>query len=183
MIITVIVVVVVLLIVICIYNSLVRQRNYVDNAFAQIDVQLKKRFDLIPNIVATVNQFAEHELKVFATVTELRNKAYEQMSGDEKAALDSQLQKAAINFRALAENYPDLKSSRSFEQLQRTLNETEEQLSAARRTFNAAVTNYNISIQTFPGNIFASMFGFTKRQLLSTPQDERKNVSVKGLFD
>lgn len=165
-----------------IYNTMVSKRNYVDNALAQIDVQLKKRFNLIPNLVATVKEFAEHELKVFSTITEMRAKNYENMTSAEKSELDAQLQKAAINLRAVAENYPDLKSSSNFEQLQRTLNETEEQLSAARRTFNAAVTDYNTTIQTFPTTIFASMFGFVKRELLSIPEVERKNVDVKELF-
>jgi len=182
MILAIVIVVIVLIALVGIYNNMVSKRNYVDNAFAQIDVQLKKRFDLIPNLVATVKEFAEHELKVFSTITEMRAKNYENLTASEKTELDSQLQKAAINLRAVAENYPDLKSSANFEQLQRTLNETEEQLSAARRTFNAAVTDYNTAIQTFPTALFASMFGFAKRELLTIPEVERKNIDVKELF-
>lgn len=164
------------------YNTLVSKRNHVDNTFAQIDVQLKKRYDLIPNIVATVREFAEHELEVFTSITKMRSMGYENMSASDKVNLDSQFQRAAMNFRAVAENYPELKSSQSFDQLQRALNETEEQLSAARRTFNAAVTDYNTAIQTFPGNLFASYMNFTARELLSIPEEERKNVNVRDLF-
>lgn len=164
------------------YNSLISKRNHVDNAFAQIDVQLKKRYDLIPNIVATVKQYAEHELAVFSTITAMRSRDYNSLSTEEKQKFDSSFQQAASNFRAVAENYPVLKASQNFEMLQRTLNETEEQLSAARRTFNAAVTDYNTTIQSFPTSIIANKKGFKERKLLEIPEEERQNISVRDLF-
>lgn len=164
------------------YNGLISKRNHVDNAFAQIDVQLKKRYDLIPNIVATVKQYAEHELAVFSAITAMRSRDYSTLSTEEKEKFDHSFQQAATNFRAVAENYPILKASENFEMLQRTLNETEEQLSAARRTFNAAITDYNTSIQSFPANIIASNMGFQTRTLLEIPEVERQNVNVSDLF-
>lgn len=164
------------------YNSLISKRNHVDNAFAQIDVQLKKRYDLIPNLVATVRQYAEHELAVFSSITAMRSRDYSSMSAEDKAKFDQSFQQAANNFRAVAENYPILKASENFEMLQRTLNETEEQLSAARRTFNAAVTDYNTTIQSFPSSIIASRKGFKERKLLEIPEVERQNVNVRDLF-
>jgi len=150
------------LIVLCIigYNSLVRKRNMVINAFATIDVMLKKRFDLIPNLVATVKQYASHEKELFSEITRLRSKDYTMFSDAEKGELDNAFTQAEHNFIVIAENYPELKASDNFMQLQRSINETEEQLSAARRTYNAAVTDYNNGVQSFPLNMVATLFGF-----------------------
>ena len=138
------------------YNTLTRKRNNVDNAFGSIDVMLKKRFDLIPNLVATVQQYAKHEEETFTA--------------------------AKNNFFMVAENYPALRSSENFMQLQKTLNETEEQLSASRRTYNAAVTDYNNSVMTFPSNIIANLFSFTKKEVFAIPEEEKVNPDVKKLF-
>lgn len=165
-----------------VYNSLVRKRNETENAFGAIDAMLKKRYDLIPNLVATVQQYAEHEKSTFAQITEMRNKAYASLSTQEKAQLDSALSQACTRFFAVAENYPQLKASQNFEQLQRALNETEEQLSAARRTYNASVTDYNNTVQSFPSNLLAGMFGFTRKEVLTIPEQERATPDVKNLF-
>ena len=127
------------------YNTLTRKRNNVDNAFGSIDVMLKKRFDLIPNLVATVQQYAKHEEETFAKITNLRTKSYDSLTAEEKTDFDKAFTAAKNNFFMVAENYPALRSSENFMQLQKTLNETEEQLSASRRTYNAAVTDYNNS--------------------------------------
>lgn len=183
MIITLIVVAILIFTAIGIYNSLVTKRNNTENAFGAVDAMLKKRYDLIPNMVATVKKYAEHEYATFAKVSDMRSKAYESMSPDEKGELDRQFTAAGRQFFAIAENYPQLRASENFVHLQRTLNETEEQISAARRTYNAAVTEYNNAVETFPGNIFAGMYKFKRKPVLEIPQAERENVDVKGLFD
>lgn len=174
----IIVIVVALLFVIGIYNGLVTRRNQVENAFAGIDVQLKKRYDLIPNLVEAVKGYMQHEKDVLARVIELRNKSYSTLTDDEKNELDNGMQTIANGLRVTVEKYPDLKASENVMMLQRSLNETEEQLAAARRSYNAAVLEYNNSLQTFPSNIFANMFGFTRRNFFEAKAEERNNVNV-----
>lgn len=171
----------ILLILILIYNSLVRKRNQTENAFATIDTMLKKRFDLIPNLVTVVKQYAAHEQETFARITEMRSKAYDQLSSSEKSTFDEAFTRAGQAFTLIAESYPELKASGNFMQLQRTLNETEEQLAAARRTFNAAVTDYNNAVQTFPTNLLAGMFGFVRKDVLFAKEAERNVPEIKNL--
>lgn len=161
------------------YNSLVAKRNMVNNAFAGIDVQLKKRYDLIPNLVESVKGYMKHEESVLTKLVQLRSTPYSQMDEAQKGELDNTLRQFVNGLRVTVEQYPDLKASANFMHLQRTLNETEEQLAAARRSFNAAVTDYNTSIQTFPTNLLAGLFGFTQKNLLENTPEERKNVEVK----
>lgn len=174
----IIVIVVALLFVVGIYNGLVTRRNQVENAFAGIDVQLKKRYDLIPNLVEAVKGYMQHEKEVLARVIELRNKSYSTLTDEEKNELDNGMQTIANGLRVTVEKYPDLKASENVMMLQRSLNETEEQLAAARRSYNAAVLEYNNSLQTFPSNIFANMFGFTRRNFFEAKAEERNNVNV-----
>lgn len=183
MLIGIIIVAVIALFLMMTYNTLVRRRNRADNAFATIDVMLKKRFDLIPNLVSTVQSYAKHEAGVLTEIVKLRSKSYSSLTQDEKVGMDKELRSVQHSFNILAEQYPDLKASNNYLQLQGSLNETEEQLSAARRTYNSAVTEFNNALQTFPSNLVASMFGFSKRALLETPAEERKNVDVKSLFN
>lgn len=164
------------------YNNLTRRRNQVDNAFGAIDAMLKKRFDLVPNLVATVQQYAAHEKETLEQITALRAKNYAAMSPAEKADFDRSFNAARRRFFLVAENYPQLRASENFLQLQRSLNEIEEQLSAARRTYNAAVTDYNNAVMTFPSNLVAGLFGFTRKEVLSIPEAERANPNVKELF-
>lgn len=164
------------------YNTLVRKRNSVTNAFGSIDAMLKKRFDLIPNLVSTVQQYAKYEENTFSKITEMRSRGFNQLSDSEKAEFDQAFNRASRSFFMVAENYPDLKASENFLQLQRTLNETEEQLSASRRTYNACVTDYNNSVQTFPTNLIAGMFSFSAKEVLTIPEEERTNPNVKNLF-
>lgn len=167
-----------------VYNGLVRKRNGIIYAFSSIDVMLKKRFDLIPNLVASVQQYVKHESSTFAQITEMRNANYSTMSNSDKIKFDDQFTQCKNSFFAVAENYPDLKASENFMQLQRSLNETEEQLSAARRSYNAAVVNYNNSIETVPTLWIASSFGFTKNNdILVTLEKERENVDIKKIFN
>jgi LemA protein len=166
-----------------IYNGLIRRRNEVDNAFGGMDVQLKKRYDLIPNIVATVKQYAAHEKELLTSITEMRAKAASgNLSPDEKVALDNQISAGMKNIMVAVENYPDLKASENFMNLQRTLNEVESQISAARRTYNAVITDYNNGIQTFPQSIIAGRMKMTRKQVFVIPETERQNVAVNSLF-
>lgn len=183
---TIIIIVVVLVIVIGIismYNGLIRRRNEVDNAFGGMDVQLKKRYDLIPNLVSTVKQYASHEKDLLTKVTELRAQATSgKLSNDEKVALDNQISAGMKGIMVAVENYPDLKASDNFMNLQRTLNEVESQISAARRTYNAVITMYNNGIQTFPRYIIAGRMNMQTKQVFEIPEVERQNVDVKSMF-
>lgn len=167
---------------VAVYNNLVRKNNQVSNAFGSIDAMLKKRFDLIPNLVATVQQYAQHEANTLGNLTELRAKPYATMTTEEKATFDQTFSQVRRNFLMVAENYPDLKASANFIQLQRALNETEEQLAASRRTYNACVTDYNNSVMTFPSNIVASISNFKTKEVLTIPEEERAVPHVKNLF-
>ena len=169
--------------VIGLYNGLIVKKNRVENAFASIDVMLRKRYDLIPNLVSTVKGYAGHEREVLEEVTELRRQA---LAGnrptEERIGLDNRLSTALFGLIATVENYPDLKASEHFMHLQRTLNEIEEQLSASRRAYNSAVTDYNTAIEVFPNSILAGTLGFKRRSLLITPEQAREVPSVKASF-
>jgi LemA protein len=168
---------------IVIYNSVVSSRNAVDSAFSSIDVMLKKRTDLIPNLIASVKQYMQHEAGLLEKITSLRGQATNHsLSPDERIQAEGQLTSALGQLRVAVEAYPDLKANTNFLQLQGALNETEEQISAARRAFNAAVLDYNNAIDMFPYSIVASMKNFQKRAFFEIPETERKNVDVKGLF-
>lgn len=172
------------LLIIGMYNSLIRKRNEVDNAFGGMDVQLKKRYDLIPNLVATVQQYASHEKELLTKVTEMRAKATSgNLNPDEKVALDNQISAGMRSIMVSVENYPDLKANENFLNLQRTLNEVESQISASRRTYNAVVTDYNNATQVFPTSIIAGMMGFKRKEVFVIPETERQNVNVKNLFN
>ena len=174
---------IVLLILISMYNGLIRKKNEVDNAFGGIDVQLKKRYDLIPNLIATVKQYMTHEKELLTKVTELRSKAVEgNLSNEEKVDVDNQITHAVKGIMVAVENYPDLKANENFLNLQRTMNEVESQISAARRTFNSVVTDYNNGIQTFPGNMMAGMMGLKSKTVFEIPDVERENVNAADLF-
>ena len=148
-----------------------------------IDAQLKKRFDLIPNLVGAVKAYMAHERDTLEKITALRAKALSpDVSGEERMACGAEAAGLLHKIMVQAENYPDLKASANFLQLQSALNEVEEQLSAARRTFNAVVTEYNNAIQVFPNCIFAPLFGFEKRQLFEVAGEERANPDVSSLF-
>ncbi len=173
----------IILLVVSIYNGLVKRRNEVDNAFGGMDVQLKKRYDLIPNLVATVKQYASHEKELLTKVTELRAKVTQgNLSPDEKVKLDNEISAGMKSIMVAVENYPDIKASDNFIHLQRTLNEVESQISAARRTYNAVITEYNNGIETFPENIIAGMMNLHHKEVFVIPEIERINVDVKSLF-
>jgi LemA protein len=174
------VIVVLGLILVGIYNGMVRARNRVDEAWSGIDVQLKRRHDLIPNLVETVKGYAAHEREVFEAVTQARAAAMGAQGPAQSAAAEGALTGALGRLFAVAEAYPELRASENFQQLQAELTNTEDQISGARRIYNGNVQDYNTRIQTFPGNVFAGMFGFTKREFfeIDSPGDrDVPNVS------
>jgi LemA protein len=183
MVILLIVVAIVAIIVIGMYNALVRKKNQVSNIFATVDAILKKRYDLIPNLVATAQKYMEHERHVLTEVTRLRAKA---LSGDasdeEKIEIDHKISKAIRGILVAVENYPNLKANENFLQLQATLNEVEEQISAARRAYNAAVTDYNNAIEMFPTNVVAQIINYRRKRLFEIAPGEREAVNVHELF-
>lgn len=170
--------------VILMYNTLVMRRNRVKYALSSIDALLKKRYDLIPNLVNTVKEYMKYEQSLLNQLTELRIKA---VSGTpsihEKKANESEIEKLIRNIIAVAENYPQLKASSNFLQLQAALNEVEEQLSAARRAFSANITEYNNAVKTFPTKIIASLINFEEIRWYEISEEERKYIDVKNLFN
>ncbi len=170
-------------IIVAMYNSLIRKRNEVDNAFGGMDAQLKKRYDLIPNLVATVKQYVTHEKETLTQITQMRTKASGgNLTNDEKVELDNQISAGMRSIMVSVENYPDLKASENFMNLQRSLNEVEAQISAARRTYNAVVTNFNNAVQMFPSNIIAGIMKLKPKKVFEITESERKNIDVKNMF-
>jgi len=166
------------------YNSLVAKKNQVQNIFASVDTQLKKRYDLIPNLVASVSKYMEHEKSTLEEITKLRAEANKpNISDNQKIALDAKLTSALGSIMIAVENYPDLKANENVMHLQRSLNEIEEQIAAARRAYNQAVTDYNNALEQIPTNFMANMMNYQKKQVFEITQNERKNVNVKELFN
>ena len=179
LIIAIVIVVVIAAFVISTYNSLVRLRNKVKNAFAQIDTQLQRRFDLIPNLVETVKGYAAHEKELLENLTASRTGFMNAGSNDEKMAMDNQLAGCLKTLFAVAENYPDLKANKNFENLQNELSETEDKVAYSRQFYNDAVTMYNDKLQTFPTNIIAGMFGFSEEALFATSEEAKEVPKVQ----
>ncbi|MFH1728059.1 MAG: LemA family protein [Pseudomonadota bacterium] len=166
-----------------IYNSLISKKNNVKNAFSTIDVLLKMRYDLIPNLISSVQEYMKHEAGVLTKITELRAKAINPSIDDnEKIKIDNELSRALGGIMVAVENYPDLKASNNFIQLQQALNEVEEKISAGRRTYNACVTDFNNALQMFPSNIIASRMNLKEATWIEIEEAERKNVDVKKMF-
>jgi LemA protein len=173
------VVLVLVLAVILMYNSFIRLRNQVKNAFAQIDVQLKRRNDLIPNLIETVKGYMKHEKTVLENITNARSAILAANTVEEKAKASNQISQTLKSLFAVSENYPTLKANENFLQLQEELTGTENKISYSRQYYNDIVTAFNIKRETFPGNIFASLFNFMQEKLFETPEEERKNVKVQ----
>lgn len=155
------------------YNRFVRAGNRIDNAWAQIDVQLKRRTDLIPNLVETVKGYAKHEREVLENVTKARAALMTARTPQEAINADNILTGALKSLFAVAENYPDLKANQNFLQLQDELTHTENKVSFARQFFNDSVLAYNNAVQSFPGNLFAAIYSRRKRDMLQIPEPER----------
>lgn len=165
--------------IISIYNGLIKSRQKVDNAWSQIDVQLQRRFDLIPNFVETVKGYMTHESETFEKITALRTSWANSTTVGEKAKLDGELSSTLNTIMAVSENYPDLKANQNFSELSEELRNTENKISFSRQFYNDSVTMYNTKLELFPSNIVAGMFNFQKRDLFAAESDEaRKNVKV-----
>jgi len=165
---------------ILIRNSMVASRNRVDEAWSGIDVQLKRRHDLVPNLVETVKGYATHEQAVFTKTTEARAEAMKATSVEATQQAEAKLSGALADLRAVAENYPQLRATENFQQLQRNLNEIEDEIQASRRIYNSNVQAYNTKIQIFPNSIVANSGGFTAREFFEIDDDaEREPVQVE----
>ena len=174
-----VVLVVLAIIIISLYNGLVTARQKVKNAWSQIDVQLQRRFDLIPNFVEAVKGYMTHEKDTLTKVTELRTSWAGASTVEEKAELNNQLSNTLKTIMAVSENYPDLKANQNFLDLQEELRNTENKISFSRQFYNDTVTMYNTKLEVFPSNIIANMFGFKSETLFAAESDEaRKNVKV-----
>ena len=161
------------------YNSLVQLRVRSESAWSDIDVQLKRRHDLIPNLVETVKGYAAHEKDTFENVAKFRSMAMQATGPVDKAAAENQLTGALKSLFAVAENYPQLQASQEFTQLQNSLSEIEDAIQNARRYYNAVVRDLNTKIQTFPTNILAGMFNFQQKQFFEAAATDREPVAVK----
>ena len=178
-IVVVVIVVVLVLAAMLFYNGLVRTRNRVDNAWSQIDVQLKRRYDLIPNLVETVKGYAGHEKDTLERVIQARNMAINAKSVGEQAQAENMLSGALKSLFAVSEAYPDLKANQNFLQLQEELTSTEDRIAYARQFYNDSVQNYNTRIQTFPRNLIAGMFNFQPRQWFQAEQGAEEVPKVQ----
>ncbi len=177
--IVIIVLVIIALWLITVYNGLIRLRNRTDEAWSDIDVQLKRRYDLIPNLMETVKGYMKHEEGVLTKVTEARAKAM-QATGKDKAEAENMLSETLKSLFAITENYPDLKASQNFLQLQDEISDTENKIQASRRFYNGQVRDFNTKIQVFPTNIIAGMLNFKKYDFFEVGNEsERENIKVK----
>lgn len=170
---------VVVLYVVAVYNGLVRLRNRVSEAWSDIDVQLKRRYDLIPNLVNTVKGYAAHESGVFQKVTEARAQAMQAGSTQAKAQAENMLSETLKSLFAVAEAYPDLKANQNFLELQRELSDTENKIQASRRFYNGNVLELNNKIDMFPSNLIASAFNFGKKEFFEVAEAEKEPVKVQ----
>jgi len=159
-----------------IYNSLVRRRQRVKEAWADIDVQLRRRYNLIPNLVETVKGYAAHEKTTLENVIAARSQAMQAKGGKEKIASENQLGKTLKSLFAVAENYPQLKASENFQKLQDELTDTEDKIQAARRFYNSNVRDYNIAIKVFPNNLIARLFAFKEEPLFEVAEEAVREV-------
>mgnify|MGYP004455069219 FL=1 len=175
-IIVLVVVVLIVLWLVGMYNNLVRLRNNRENAFANIDVQLKQRYDLVPQLVATVKGYAAHEQQTLQRLTEARTAAMGATTINDKIAADNALASALAGLKVQVEAYPELKANQNFMQLQTEIADIENKLAAVRRFFNSATRELNNAVQTFPSNIFASMFGFHREPMFEVPQADRATL-------
>lgn len=173
------IIVVLLIIILSIYNGLVRLKNQVKNAWAGIDVQLKRRNDLIPNLVETVKGYAKHEKELFENVTKARSNVMNANGVEDKAQASNELSGTLKSLFAVAENYPQLKANENFLQLQEEISGTENKIAYARQHYNDMVMRFNTKIELFPNNVFANMLNFSQEEMFKTTEEEKKNVKVK----
>jgi len=171
-----------LMLVIMMYNSLIGRKNMVENMYGAVDALLKKRVDMIPNLIASVKEYMKHERYLLTKITELRTQILQTTDENQKIELESRLSGYLKNLMVNVENYPQLRASENFIQLQNAIKDVEDQISAARRAYNQAVTDYNNAIEMFPTNLMASMMGWQRKKVFEIPEDERKNINVSDYF-
>ena len=172
------VVVVLLLLVFTTYNSFVKLNNKVEEAFSTMDVYLKKRWDLIPNIVETVKGYAKHEKSTLEEVINLRNSSYDKMNQNDKVEVNNKLSQGISKLMAIAEAYPELKANENFKDLSNQLTKVEDDIANARKYYNGTVRIFNDKVQMFPSNIIASIFGYKAKNMFEAKENERENVKV-----
>ena len=172
------VVVVLLLLVFTTYNSFVKLNNKVEEAFSTMDVYLKKRWDLIPNIVETVKGYAKHEKSTLEEVINLRNNSYDKMNTNDKVEVNNKLSQGISKLMAIAEAYPDLKANENFKDLSSQLTKVEDDIAHARKYYNGTVRIFNDKVQMFPSNIIAGIFGYKAKKMFEANENERENVKV-----
>ncbi|MBI4143705.1 LemA family protein [Candidatus Woesearchaeota archaeon] len=175
----IIIIAVIVLFVIYVYNALVRLKNEIKNSWAQIDIQLKRRHDLIPNLIETVKGYAKHEKGLLTEITKERTAVMKAASMAEKAAASAKLSESLHNLIIAVENYPTLKANENFLQLQEELAGTENKIAYSRQHYNDVVMEYNNRLQVFPSNLIANSFGFGQEQMFDVPESERKPVKVE----
>jgi LemA protein len=167
-----------------VYNNLVYKKNEVENAYSGMDAMLKKRYDLLPNLLSIVKTYMEHEKSTLVEIAELRTRRMEsQITPDEKDSLDVKVGKTMGNMMLSVENYPNLKANTNFIKLQGAWNECEEQIGASRRAYNAAIADYNDAFEMYPGSMFAGRFKFEHKKGFEIKEEERENISAKKLFE
>lgn len=181
LIIIIVLIVFIAIFVMSVYNGLISSRNQVENAWSKIDVELQRRFDLIPNLVETVKGYMKHEESVLTKVTELRTSWASASTIQEKAKLEKELSSALNSINVVAEQYPDLKANTNFLSLQEELSNTENQISSSRASYNNIVTAYNTKLEIFPNNIIVNMFNFKQAELFKVEDEAVKN-NVKVSF-
>ena len=169
---------IILIYVLITYNGLVKSNNFVKEAFSTMDVYLKKRWDLIPNLVEVVKAYAKHEQETIEKITTLRTNAYESMSIDKKINVNEQLTQGLSRIMAISENYPDLKASQNFSELSHDLTKIEDEIANSRKYYNGTVRIFNNKIQMFPSNIIANLFGFHSANMFEADTEEKNNVKV-----
>ena len=173
-----------ILMLVLMYNSLVNKKNQVENIFASVDTQLKKRYDLIPNLIASVKEYMNHEKTLLESVTSLRTKSIKRNLEDtEIISLDSKMTQALGSLMIAVEAYPELKANENIIHLQASLNEVEEQIQASRRAYNQAVTDYNNALEMIPTNFMAKAMGYEIKSLFEIKANQRENINVKELFN
>lgn len=173
------IVVILLLLVFSTYNNLVKLNNKVEEAFSTMDVYLKKRWDLIPNIVEVVKGYAKHEEKTLEDVINLRNNSYDKMNINDKVDINNKLSQGVSKIIAIAEAYPDLKANENYKDLSNQLTKVEDDIANARKYYNGTVKNYNNKVQMFPSNIVAKILGYKAKNMFKANENERENVKIE----
>ena len=173
------IIVLIIVYVFALYNSFIKLNNKLKEAFSTMDVYLKKRWNLIPNIVETVKGYAKHEKDTLKEVVELRNSAYDKMSDEEKIKTNEQLSSGISKIMALAEAYPDLKANENFKDLSNQLTKVEDEIANSRKYYNGVVRIYNNKVEMFPSNIFAGLFGYKSKAMFEASSNERENVKIE----